>query len=149
MTQYLLVILALLSILSYSGPDAAAADPFYHIRIGSPGGNSAGGSSSRSGYFQSTKSGTTSTNTNFSSGGSTSTNLTTGSATGGGAAGPDLTIPNTVTHLVISNKTGNSVTMGLQCQVPVPGKPFIVQDGCTQIIDDMRIINLSRGGTTD
>jgi hypothetical protein len=45
--------------------------------------------------------------------------------------------------LVISNKTASAVTIGVQCQLP----GSIVQDGCTTNISDMRIIDVTPGGT--
>lgn len=74
------------------------------------------------------------------------------SSAGGGTSNPGASlssliagtsIPTSVTHLVVSNKTASAVTIGVQCQLPGP----IVQDGCTTNISDMRIIDVTPGAT--
>lgn len=50
-------------------------------------------------------------------------------------------IPGTVTHLVVSNKRSNDVTIALTLQSPGP----IVQDGCSLNINDYRVMDLTPG----
>ena len=50
-------------------------------------------------------------------------------------------IPSTVTHFIITNKTGSPVTIGVQCQLP----GALVQDGCTTNISDIAILDLTSG----
>ncbi len=61
----------------------------------------------------------------------------------GGSVITGTSIPSTVTHLVVSNKTASAITIGVQCQLPGP----IVQDGCTTNISDMKIIDVTAGGS--
>lgn len=62
-------------------------------------------------------------------------------ASGGGSVITGTSIPSTVTHLVVSNKTASAITIGVQCQLP----GSIVQDGCTTSISDMQILDLTAG----
>lgn len=77
------------------------------------------------------------------SSGSSSSSATVERSTSTGVVIPGTTIPSSVTHLVVSNKTASAVTIGLQCQLAGP----IVQDGCTTNISDMAIIDITAGGT--
>jgi len=73
----------------------------------------------------------------------TDTSGRTADTTGGGSLVSGTTIPSTVTHLIVSNKTAAAVTIGVQVQLPGP----IVQDGCTTAISDMKIIDVTAGGS--
>ncbi|MBP9094708.1 hypothetical protein KBI23_27055 [bacterium] len=103
---------------------------------GSSGGLSKGVNASSSSSSTGTGAGSSGSS---SSGGSSSG----GKSTSSGPVISGTTIPSTVTHLIISNKTGSPVTIGVQCQLP----GALVQDGCTTNISDMAIIDVTSGAT--
>lgn len=152
----LLLICSMVSMITSSGSLALALDnaPTWKVNAsgsGSSGSGSAGGtskgdssssSSSTSGFGGGLKAGVSGSSSSGSSGSS-----------GGGYYNPlpgspsslipGTSIPSTVTRLIISNKTGSPVTIGVQCQLP----GALVQDGCTTNISDMAIMDVTSGAT--
>lgn len=144
----LLLIFSVVTMVTSSGSSARAEGgtaangafiPVEMIKQQSAGGSSSGGpgakAASASGYSF----------TGLGSGGGSVGLGTAGksSSSAGASVISGTSIPSSVTHLVISNKTGSAVTIGLQCQLPGP----IVQDGCTTNISDMQIIDVTSGAS--
>ena len=122
----LLSICSLVSMVLSSGSDALAQNSWGEVGKPNP-------------EYAKIRSLTGSSNNSSAFGGSNSTNNDTSSTGFGGST----LIPSTATHLVVSNRTGSAVTIGVQCQLPGP----IVQDGCTTAISDMRIIDVTSGAS--
>ncbi len=157
----LLIICSLIALFTSSGLRAFAGDAPGHRwssnssssgssasgqRWGSDSSSSGSGASGPAWRSNTSESATSFSNRNTSGAGQSAWHASS-SNTGSSSSSPVIpgtSIPSTVTHFIITNKTASPVTIGVQCQLP----GALVQDGCTTNISDMAILDLTSGSPT-